>query len=49
MNRITRLFEQKPQGILNIYFTAGYPNLDDTREIILELARAGVEIGRAHV
>ncbi|MEM9986251.1 MAG: tryptophan synthase subunit alpha [Bacteroidota bacterium] len=44
MNRIIRLFEQKPRGILNIYFTAGYPKLGDTREIILELARAGVDM-----
>jgi len=48
MNRITQLFKDRPTGILNIYFTAGYPQLDDTRTIIRELAAAGadmIEIG----
>jgi tryptophan synthase alpha chain len=48
MNRIQALFERKPEGVLNIFFTAGYPQLDDTRAIIRQLAAAGadmIEIG----
>lgn len=44
MNRIDRLFEEKKEGILNIYFTAGYPDLNDTEKIILSLDHAGVDI-----
>lgn len=33
-NRIQHLFETKKENILSIYFTAGYPNLDDTMKII---------------
>ena len=48
MNRIIQLFRDKTEDILNIYFTAGYPQLNDTKEIILALEAAGtdlVEIG----
>lgn len=44
MNRIDRLFTQKTGGILNIYFTAGYPQLEDTSKIILALDQAGVDM-----
>jgi tryptophan synthase alpha chain len=47
-NRITKLFETKKEGILNIYFTAGFPKLEDTVTIIKALEKAGadmVEIG----
>jgi len=44
MNRIEQLFEQKQQDILNIYFTAGYPQRDDTATIIRELSAAGVDL-----
>lgn len=43
-NRIKTLFEQKPQGLLSVYFTAGYPNLEDTVPIILELEKNGVNL-----
>ncbi len=43
-NRIADLFKKKNAGILNIYFTAGYPNLEDTSQIILELDKHGVDI-----
>ncbi|RDV14798.1 tryptophan synthase subunit alpha [Pontibacter diazotrophicus] len=43
-NRIKSLFEQKPQGLLSVYFTAGYPNLEDTVPIILELEKNGVDL-----
>ncbi len=44
MNRIKQLFKNKKKDILNIYFTAGYPNLSDTKTIILELEKAGVDL-----
>ena len=34
MNRITNLFETKKNGILSVYFTAGYPQLNDTVTIL---------------
>jgi len=44
MNRLKQLFEKKKENILNIYLTAGYPNLNDTKTIFLELEKAGVDI-----
>jgi tryptophan synthase alpha chain len=44
MNRIQRLFVEKSRDILNIYFTAGYPNLQDTETIILNLEKAGADL-----
>jgi len=47
-NRIISLFEKKDEKILSIYFTAGYPELNDTLKIISQLAKSGadlVEIG----
>lgn len=47
-NRINTLFEKQYKNILSVYFTAGYPGLNDTVEIIRELENAGagiVEIG----
>ena len=37
MNRIEKLFTGKKKNILSIYFTAGYPSIDDTLPIIREL------------
>lgn len=44
MNRLAQLFQQKPQNILAIYFTAGYPSPGGTRQTILDLAAAGADI-----
>ncbi len=44
MNRIEQLFKNKGKNILNIYFTGGYPNLNDTETIILELEKAGADL-----
>lgn len=47
-NRIIDLFAQKNNRILNIYFTAGYPQLHDTVSIVKSLEEAGadmIEIG----
>ncbi len=44
MNRIEKLFEEKKSSILNIYFTAGFPNLTDTVTIIKSLEENGVDL-----
>jgi tryptophan synthase alpha chain len=44
MNRIKKLFQHKKGDILNVYFTAGYPNLNDTSFIIKELDKAGTDL-----
>jgi tryptophan synthase alpha chain len=44
MNRIEKLFQNKNKEILSVYFTAGYPRLDDTVSIIRELDKAGVDM-----
>jgi tryptophan synthase alpha chain len=44
MNRINTLFENKKSQILNIYFTAGFPNISDTVTVLSALQEAGVDI-----
>jgi len=44
MNRITQLFETKKSGILSVYFTAGYPALDDTRRALAALQSQGIDM-----
>src|SRR5690606_37571387 len=47
-NRIDQLFEDKKVDILSIYFTAGFPRLEDTVPILQHLQEAGadmIEIG----
>ncbi len=44
MNRINRLFQEKKQGILSIYFCAGHPSLDSTASTIAALAEGGVDM-----
>ena len=43
-NKITSLFKNKEQGILNVYVTAGYPHLESTIDVVLALEKAGVDI-----
>ncbi|WP_319482221.1 tryptophan synthase subunit alpha [uncultured Draconibacterium sp.] len=43
-NRINQLFERKNENILSVYFTAGFPNLNDTVEIIQQLEKNGVDL-----
>ncbi len=43
-NRLAKLFATKRRDILNIYFTAGYPELESTVTIIRTLANAGVDL-----
>jgi tryptophan synthase alpha chain len=44
MNRIDRLFTQKPERLLSIYFCAGAPTPDGTADVIRTLAREGVDM-----
>lgn len=44
MNRITNLFNTKKSGILSVYFTAGYPSLDDTTKVLKELQAKGIDL-----
>jgi tryptophan synthase alpha chain len=44
MNRVDNLFAKKQEHILNVYFTAGYPSLDSTVDIIKSLDKAGVDL-----
>lgn len=43
MNRITNLFQTKENRILSVYFTAGYPALNDTTDILKELQAKGID------
>ena len=43
MNRINQIFERK-ENLLSIYFTAGFPKIDDTVKIIKELDKSQVDI-----
>lgn len=42
MNSIQDIFNQKEKNLLSIFFTAGFPKLDDTTKIITELSNSGV-------
>jgi tryptophan synthase alpha chain len=47
-NKLTQLFKSRPQNLLNIFFTAGYPHLQDTNTILETLSQTSadlVEIG----
>ncbi|MDP4214439.1 MAG: tryptophan synthase subunit alpha [Bacteroidota bacterium] len=44
MRRIDELFSRKKENILNVYFTAGYPGLNDTLLIMKSLQDAGAEM-----
>jgi tryptophan synthase alpha chain len=44
MNRIKTLFEKKNSKVLNVYFTAGFPKLNDTVNILKALEKGGVDI-----
>lgn len=44
MNRLQSLFKQKNKDILSVYFTAGFPQLDNTVAILAELEKQGVDM-----
>jgi tryptophan synthase alpha chain len=43
-NRINRLFKTKKENILSVYFTAGFPKLNDTVLILEELEKSGADL-----
>jgi tryptophan synthase alpha chain len=44
MNRLEKQLTDNPQNLLSVYFTAGYPTPDGTRQTILDLAAAGADL-----
>lgn len=44
INRINQLFEQKKENILSVYFTAGFPKLEDTLPTLRILQANGVDL-----
>lgn len=44
MNRIKLLFERKKENILSVYFTAGFPKLEDTVPTLKSLQANGVDL-----
>ena len=43
-NRIDQLFAGKKTGILNIYCTAGFPELNDTLPVMTALQQHGADL-----
>lgn len=43
MNSIKKIFQEKDKNVLSIYFTSGFPALDDTTKVIKELSNNGVD------
>ena len=44
MQRIKEAFDKKKDGLLSIFITAGYPNVNDTIEVLKELEANGVDM-----
>lgn len=44
MNKIVKLFKEKKRGVFSVYFTSGFPKLEDTNTIISELVNNGVDM-----
>jgi len=43
MNSMQELFHKKDKNLLSIYFTCGYPKLEDTTKVISALEKSGVD------
>jgi tryptophan synthase alpha chain len=43
MNRINKIFQEKSQGLLSLYFCAGHPTLESTSDIIKTLEQKGID------
>ena len=43
MNSIKKVFQNQSQNLLSIFFTAGFPKLDDTAKIVADLSNSGVD------
>jgi tryptophan synthase alpha chain len=44
VNQINQLFQAKKKNILSIYFTAGFPKLEDTNIVLDQLVKSGVDM-----
>jgi tryptophan synthase alpha chain len=44
MSRLQQLFQNKQERVLNVYCTAGYPQLESTEEVIASLEKHGADI-----
>jgi tryptophan synthase alpha chain len=44
MNRIKKLFSEKKKNIVSIYFTAGFPQVNDTNIILDALQKHGIDL-----
>ena len=44
MNRINKLFQNKPENLLSLYFCAGTPALDGTANVIRTLEQKGINM-----
>jgi tryptophan synthase alpha chain len=49
MNKLIQLLQQKDHNILSIYFTAGFPKLNDTVTILENLQKAGADIAEVGI
>lgn len=49
MNRINKLFEEKREGLLSLYFCAGHPTLDSTTSIIETLQRNHIDFAEVGI
>ncbi len=43
MSKLSQLFKEKPNRLCSVYFTSGYPKLNDTGAIVKNLEAAGVD------
>jgi tryptophan synthase alpha chain len=44
MSRIEKLFSKKSSGVLNVYCTAGYPQLHSTLQVMNALQQSGADM-----
>jgi tryptophan synthase alpha chain len=49
MNRIDQLFNKKREGILSLYFTAGYPRLESTVPTLQALEAKGIDMAEVGI
>jgi len=49
MNRLTQLFQNKKNNILSVYFTAGYPKLQDSCAILQALEAHGIDLAEVGI
>ncbi|MBO7067370.1 MAG: tryptophan synthase subunit alpha [Bacteroidaceae bacterium] len=43
MNRIDKIFQEKKEGLLSLYFCAGHPTIESTGDIIKTLEKNGID------